>query len=65
MQQSTTDPPSASARGFELATLEALRQWKVRPPLSMRGRQGIWVTIPVVFDPVRDDFFDIQSIQQH
>jgi len=65
IQQADTDPPSASSRGFELATLEAVRQWKVRPPSSVRGRQGIWVTIPVVFDPARDDYLDIDSIRSH
>lgn len=63
IQQADTDPPSASSRGFELATLEAVRQWKVRPPRSVRGRQGIWVTIPVVFDPSRDDYLEVDSIR--
>jgi TonB family protein len=59
----TTDPPSASSRGFEIATLEAVRQWKVRPPRQMAGMQGMWLTIPVQFDPKRDDFLDLERLK--
>jgi len=59
----TTDPPSASTRGFEIATLDAVRQWKVRPPRQMAGTQGMWLTIPVQFDPKRDDFLDLERLK--
>jgi TonB family protein len=58
VQEARVDPPTASSIGFELATLEAVRQWKVKPPVRAEHARGIWLTIPIRFDPDTDDFLD-------
>lgn len=61
IQEATTDPPSAPSRSFEIATLEAIRQWKVRPPKRLEKTTGIWLTIPIQFDPDDDNFIDTDA----
>jgi TonB family protein len=63
VQEAQVDPPTASSVGFELATLEAVRQWKVKPPVLAAHTQGIWLTIPIRFDPLRDDFLDRSGLE--
>ena len=57
IQETVVDPPVAPARAFELASLEALRQWKVLLPERYRSSQGVWLKVPIEFrledhDPV-------------
>jgi TonB family protein len=57
IQETLTDPPSASPRSFEIATLDAVRQWRVLPPRRLAQSAGIWLRIPIQFDPERPDYF--------
>lgn len=58
IQEAKTDPPTAPSRSFEIATLEAIRQWKVKPPKRLEKTSGIWLTIPILFDPDDDNFLE-------
>ena len=60
IEETRLDPPVAPGRPFELASLEALRQWKVLLPERYRQAQGIWLKVPIEFrleehDPVHVD----------
>jgi len=45
-----TNPPDASPLAFELSTLEAIRQWRIRPG-SVDGKpQGQWIPFLINFD---------------
>lgn len=61
--QATAEPQSASTRGFEIASLEAIRQWKIRPPRRLQETSGLWLTIPIRFDPRDDDFLAPQGVK--
>jgi TonB family protein len=61
--QAIAEPPSASTRGFEIASLEAIRQWKIRPPRRLQETSGLWLTIPIRFDPRDDDFLGPQGVK--
>ena len=45
-----TDPEGASPTAFELATLEAVRQWRVRPPNVDGKPRGKWLYVDIGFD---------------
>jgi hypothetical protein len=45
----TTDPAGASTVAFELATLEAVRQWRVRPPQVEGKPRGKWLYVDIAF----------------
>jgi len=53
IQEAKTDPP-ASPHAFELASLEALKQWQVSSRYP--HPQGYWLTIPIEFRPEDKDF---------
>jgi len=59
----TAEPQSASTRGFEIASLEAIRQWKIRPPRRLQDAAGMWLSIPIRFDPSDDDFLGPQGMR--
>jgi TonB family protein len=61
--QASATPPTASTRGFEIASLEAVRQWKLRPPKRHEESGGMWLTIPIRFDPEDDTFVVPQGVQ--
>ncbi|MFQ5600164.1 MAG: energy transducer TonB [Candidatus Krumholzibacteriia bacterium] len=48
--ESATDPKGASPRAFELAALEAVRQWEVVPPVRGGEPRGGWMKYRFVFD---------------
>jgi len=48
--ESSTNPP-APASGFELAALDALRQWRVRLPILEPHPDGMWLRVPIEFTP--------------
>lgn len=56
------DPPAASSRGLELATIEAIRQWQVRllSPRA-RARGGVWIYVQFVFDPHAGVSYDVDD----
>ncbi len=51
--ESSTTPHGSSPRAFELAALEAVRKWRILPPLRDGEPQGAWVKIPIEFE-IRD-----------
>jgi len=61
--QASAEPVSASTRGFEIASLEAIRQWKIRPPRHLQEAAGMWLSIPIRFDPRDDLFLDSQGVK--
>ena len=50
VMESETSAPGASALAFEQAALEAVRKWKVLPPLRDGEPRGAWLPIRVNFD---------------
>lgn len=48
--ESGTRPTGGSARAFELAALEAVKKWRILPPLRDGEPQGAWVKIPINFE---------------
>jgi len=61
--QASAEPQTASTRGFEIASLEAIRQWKIRPPRRLHETSGLWLSIPIRFDPRDDDFLGPQGVK--
>jgi TonB family protein len=47
--------PAAPTRAFEITSLDALRQWRVRLPRRY-AEAGCWLTVPVEFSPDDKDF---------
>jgi hypothetical protein len=45
-----TDPPGASTLAFELSTLEAVRQWRIRPGSVQGQARGEWIPLLINFD---------------
>jgi TonB family protein len=45
-----TDPPNASTLAFELSTLEAVRQWRIRPAAVDGEPRGQWIPFLINFD---------------
>jgi outer membrane biosynthesis protein TonB len=60
VQKSTCDPPSASTNGFELACIEALKQFRVRLPVEYRKSHGYWKTFPIDFLPEEQGLVKIE-----
>ena len=64
VREARCEPPDASTRGFEIAALEAVRQWKVKPPKLDNRAKGFWLTIPIRFvRPDGDDFMDLDGVK--
>lgn len=59
VRETRVDPPTASPRAFELATLEAIRMWKVRPRERQQPFEGMPLYLPILFDPESDVFLDL------
>jgi hypothetical protein len=60
--EAVADPPTASSRSFELACLEALRQWWVRlVSARARERAGTWTYFRFEFDPEKGVLFGTEA----
>jgi TonB family protein len=55
--------PAGSTAAFELTALDALRQWRIRPPLDRKTSQGWWFTVPIEYRPEDKDFLRLQGMQ--
>jgi TonB family protein len=62
VKESTCDPADASTHGFELASLEALKQWRVRLPQQYQTSQGYWLTVPIEFVPEDPNFGKLEHL---
>jgi TonB family protein len=46
----STDPPGHPSRSFELAAEEAVRQWRIQPPVKDGEPTGAWIRVPIRFE---------------
>jgi TonB family protein len=62
VRESKSEPADASTHGFELASLEALRQWRVHLPKEYQTSQGYWLTVPIEFVPEDQNFGKLEHL---